>query len=115
MARDAADLLIGTKGARRSVAAWSQVYRALQHGPAKDACKQTRSLGFPNPITACAAAFVDLQEARHAADYDPNVRVTRATAQALVDLAENAIRDLAAAPKPERKAFAVLLLLRKRH
>lgn len=113
LAQDAADRLIGT-GKGRSNEAWAQVYRALQHGLAKEACQRTSNLGFPSPIIECADAFVDLQEARHAADYDPDKRVTRNTAQEKIDLAEIAIRKLRSAPKSDRKAFAVLLLLQKR-
>ncbi|MGH6719850.1 MAG: hypothetical protein ACREER_11070 [Alphaproteobacteria bacterium] len=112
MARDAADLLIGTKRGR-SEEAWTQVYRALQHGPAKEACQRARKLGFPAAIRACADAFVELQQARHEADYDPNQRFARAAAQARINSAEQAIHDLARAPRTDRKAFAVLLLLKK--
>ncbi len=44
IARDAADLLVGT-GKDRPDKAWKQVYRALDHGPAKTACGQLRGLG----------------------------------------------------------------------
>jgi uncharacterized protein (UPF0332 family) len=112
MARDAADLLIG-RGRRHSPEAWRQVYRSLAHGPAKDACKQTRTLKFPMEICACADAFVDLQDARHAADYDPDRRFTRAETTRIILSSEKAIQALRAAPKLDREAFAVLLLLKK--
>jgi hypothetical protein len=38
LARDCADLLVGT-GDTRSEPAWAQVYRTLEHGVAKNSCK----------------------------------------------------------------------------
>ncbi|MBI1779272.1 MAG: hypothetical protein HYR63_28400 [Proteobacteria bacterium] len=112
MARDAADLLLGV-GQDRPDKAWAQTYRALEHGFAKNACGQVRGLGFPPDICSCADAFVSLQQARHDADYDPSHRVTRAVALAAVAQAEQAIGCLRTAPRKDRKAFAVQLLLKK--
>jgi uncharacterized protein (UPF0332 family) len=113
MAKDAADMLVGV-GPRRPGKAWTQTYRALQHGDAKNACTLARNLGFPATIVACAEAFVTLQEDRHQADYDPNHRVRRAEAISAIDLAEGAIGHLKSTPRRDRRAFAVLLLLRRR-
>jgi hypothetical protein len=113
LARDAADLLVGT-GQNRADEAWAQTYRALEHGFAKHACSQARALGFPHRICTCADAFVTLQQARHDADYNPNHRILRADALSAIALAEQAIRDLKSSQRRDRKAFAVLLLLKKR-
>ena len=46
------------------------MYRALEHGKAKHACRQQGVLrAFPMEICRFAEMFVDLQEARHEADY----------------------------------------------
>lgn len=113
MARDSADLLVGG-GQNRKRPAWSQVYRALEHSFAKKACEQVRCPPFGNSVVSCAEAFVTLQQARHDADYDPTYRVVRGKALSIVDLAENAIKDLQAGSKPDRKDFAVHLLFKKR-
>lgn len=113
LAKDAADILIGV-GPDRPDKAWAQVYRALQHGDAKNACTQARNLGFPATIVTCAEAFLALQESRHSADYDPDHRLLRADALRAIGLAESAINALRSAPKKDRRAFAVLLLLRRR-
>lgn len=113
LARDAADLLVGV-GRDRPDRAWTQVYRALQHGDAKNACLQVRNLDFPPGIVACARVFASLQEIRHSADYDPGYRLPQVDALAAIDLAENAIRDLKASARKHREAFAVLLLFRRR-
>ncbi|MEX2647574.1 MAG: hypothetical protein WD673_01015 [Alphaproteobacteria bacterium] len=113
LAQNAADCLAGT-GAKRPAKAWSQAYRALEHGFAKSACEQARSLGFPPTICSCADAFVTLQQARHDADYDPHYRVLRDEALAAIALAEQAIQDLKASARSDRLGFAVQLLLKKR-
>lgn len=113
MAKNAADMLVGV-GPNRPDKAWTQTYRALQHGDAKNACVHARKLGFPTTIVACADAFVALQETRHSVDYDPGHRVFRDDALRAIKLAEDAIRDLRATPRKDRGAFAVLLLLKKR-
>lgn len=113
MARNAADMLVGT-GAARADKAWSQAYRALDHGLSKTACSQFRGLGFPPGLCSCGDAFVQLQQARHDADYDPNHKVNRAGALAMIALAEAAIAELAASTRRDRKALAVQLLFRRR-
>jgi len=113
LAKHAADLLVGT-GRDRPGKAWSQVHRSLQHGDAKSACQQARNLGYPEEIKTCSAIFIELQEMRHRADYDPDYRLTRAVALQAVDMAERAIRSLKAASRTDRKAFAVLLLFKRR-
>ena len=113
LANDAADLLVGT-GKSRATRAWRQTYRALDHGFAKSACSQTSNLGFSQAIVTCADTFIDLQQRRHSADYDPQHRLSRSDALAAIALAETAISALQTAPRPDRRAFAIQLLLRHR-
>jgi hypothetical protein len=114
MAKGAADALVGISKAHRSEKAWSHAYRSLNHGDAKAACMQVRSLGFPPEIILCADAFVTLQENRHKADYDPNHKVLRADALSAISIAEQAISSLKSAPPKHLKAFAVQILMKKR-
>ena len=113
IARDAADLLAG-KGADRPDKAWLQTYRALEHGFASSACKQVISLGFPDGIVTCARLFVDLQQRRHDADYNPLTWITRSEAMETIDQAEFAISSLRATSRRDRRAFAIQILLRRR-
>jgi len=113
LARNGADLLVGA-GAARPDKAWTHVYRALDHGFAKNACREARNLSLPPEIIDCANEFIELQEVRHKADYDPGARFTRAEALDWATRAEAAIAKLRAASRLDRKAFAVRLLLRRR-
>ena len=97
----------------RSQAAWVQVYRALEHGVAKNACKQARNKGFPPRIVHFAESFVTMQEERHGADYDPQSLYNRADVMAFIVDAAQAIADLGRAARADRRAFVALVLLRE--
>ncbi len=85
--------------------------RVFQHKNMADACRRLKShAANPAPMAAflgaatcpagllsAAANFVELQEARHEADYNTSKRFTRTEASDLVDLAESAINDFEAA------------------
>lgn len=92
-----ADSLIGTR--RRQTEAWRKVYRAIEHGKAKDEFKALRSSAPSRAVRAFAVTFVELQELRHAADYDPApFRYSRRQINALITQARAAVSDLAALP-----------------
>ena len=67
LAAAAADL---PTGARPVSPEWHQVYRALEHGKARSACRQQAAMRtFPKEIRSFAEAFDALQKARQQADY----------------------------------------------
>ena len=112
LARNAADCLAGTDG--EAGKSWAHVHRALEHGFARKACEQAVKLDFPESIARCAVLFVELQERRHAADYDFGFTLTVPEAESAIALAEEAIAALDESSHGERRAFAVQLLLRRR-
>jgi hypothetical protein len=114
MAKNVADTMAGAVKGNRSEPAWAQAYRGLQHGDARAACEAIRNQNVSQEIKDSADAFVVLQSARHAADYDPLHRVTRAEAVLAVQSAKDAIGKLRSATAKDRRAFAVLVLVRKR-
>jgi hypothetical protein len=113
LAGECADLFIGAGAARKSFS-WIHVHRALEHGFAKNACGQARALGFPPEIVRFAERFILMQEHRHRADYDPSSRYARADVIAFIDNVDRAIKDFRPSPRPDRLAFATLVLLRRR-
>ena len=65
---------------------------------------------IPPEIKAVAAAFVELQEKRHLADYDLSERFSRSDVLALTEQAETVIEDFASlASSNERKFFLACL------
>jgi|SRR5215813_7257073 len=113
LAGECADLLIGGGAARKS-SSWIHVHRALEHGFAKNACGQARALAFPLAIMRFAERFILMQEHRHNADYDPSARYAKADVIAFIDDVDRAMKDFKSSARPDRLAFATLVLLRKR-
>jgi uncharacterized protein (UPF0332 family) len=110
-----ADLLIGSSGAKRSKPAWNQVYRSLEHGLAKQACEDKKTMAqFPAEIQDFANMFVAMQIERHDADYDPDKRFFKSAVIFSIAACSVTIDDLATAPIKDRRAFAVWVLFRKR-
>lgn len=115
LASQCADMFMGGNGARRSGAAWRQTYRALEHGPAKNACRDQNIMRkFPKEVEDFANAFATLQERRHAADYDPQLQLRKSSVRADIELAKRAISDFADTKAKDRRAFAAHVLLKKR-
>jgi hypothetical protein len=92
----------------------------------KDACKEiakpgagklSRSLGYnnvPPPLGKVANAFVDLQQARHEADYDISRTFSRAETLDLVEIAERAFASWQTVRKTvPADVFLVALLAHK--
>jgi hypothetical protein len=95
----------------RFVRAWLQAYRYIDHGVAKSRCTEVRSkkLGFPPNLVVFAETFLDLQQRRLDADYNPEEAFTESDARALITSAELAIRLFDAEPIECRRAFVVFL------
>jgi hypothetical protein len=116
LARCCADLLIGGPGAKRSKPAWSQVYRALDHGTARLACSNEIMIAkFPREIQDFSDAFVQLQSKRHQADYDPDATIYKSVVLANIAIVETVIRELSNVPLKHRRAFAAWVIFRKRN
>ena len=112
LAGAAADLLTGSS--RRSPE-WHQVYRALEHGKARNACQQQGVMRtFPMEIRSFAKAFVDLQDARHQADYAPESRYLKPDVLAIIDTVEEAIDRFEQADVRHQRSFAVHVLFKRR-
>lgn len=90
------------------------MYRALQHGKAKQACLRLRALGFPPELVDCGDGFVKLQQVRHDADYDPTYRTKRRDVLEHLETASEAIAKLKRASRKDRLAFFTLLVFDKR-
>ncbi len=113
LAKSNADTLIGVSAQFRSLPAWTQTYRALDHGPAKNRI-QGRLNEFAPAIRSFGSAFIILQDERHRADYDPDAEFTRFDTIRLIDRAEVVIIGFEASEPTQRKSFAAHVLFRSR-
>jgi uncharacterized protein (UPF0332 family) len=114
LAKSCADCLIGTGKQDRANRAWQHVYRALEHGFAKNACQNREIIRFPQEVQDFANAFINMQAKRHDADYDPFSRVQKA--EVLIDIkdADQIIESFERTSAKDKKAFAVWVLLKQR-
>ena len=111
MAGTAADLLTGVSRGPE----WHQVYRALEHGKARSACRQQGVMRtFPLEVHSFAEALVDLQDARHQADYSLEGQYSKQKVLVTIDVAESAIDRFEQAEARHRRAFAVHVLFKRR-
>jgi hypothetical protein len=121
----AADEFIGVT--KRTASSYTLVYRSVDHRGLRDLCDEVKKLnltakyqkyapanGFGPNIQAFASAVAELQEKRHAADYDPSNRVKTSDARLAIATARSAIQRFQKAPAMRRKAFLTLLLFRPR-
>lgn len=114
LARTSADLLIGGKKSGSTNRAWRQVYRALDHKPAANACIDGTLTLFPKGIQDFADAFTTLQKKRHNADYDPFVIFTKSGVQQDIATAGAAMAAFDAESARDRRAFCAFVLFKKR-
>ena len=114
MARNCADMLVGSAPAHRSASAWRQMYRGIDHGLAKTRCEATLPNGTPQEIQDFADHFVAMQIKRHEADYDLNCRFAKTAVISDMRAAEAIINAFNSVSAKDRRAFAVWVLLKPR-
>ena len=112
LAESCADTMVGGAGANRSRAAWLRVYRGLQHRSARNRCLETNVIAnFPVEIRDFAQKFADMQPLRNIADYDPDAEFSRKDVILHINESEDVILRFPSAPIPDRRAFAVHVLM----
>ena len=113
LAQSNATALIGPPTNPTTAAAWSRIYRGLDHTTARRALQSNRQ-DFSIPAQGFTDVFVDLQQLRHSADYDPNAVFTAIDGAIHLDRAEFAILAFAQITLDERLHIATLTLVRSR-
>ena len=108
-----ASALIGPPNDAATAAAWSRVYRGLDHTTARRELQRHRQ-EFSAQGQAFANNFGEIQQFRHSADYDHNVGFTAQEAIAHLDRAQAAILDYTQTALSERVYIATLTLVRPR-
>lgn len=120
LAAGAADVMVGA--AARGTQRYLIVYRSFEHRRAADACRQVANgtlrteagNSFDATLQECATAFIELQQNRHDADYDPFVRIALSDAKTAVAKASTAIHRLNNSPEGERLLFLTFLYFKHR-
>jgi uncharacterized protein (UPF0332 family) len=112
---------------KRATSEYGRVYRSIDRRTIRELCEDLKkpqlpakykpyepSGGFGQNIPAFAAAFVDLLEKRHAADYDPMISMTLSEAQSAIKTARAAIKSFEKASRSRQRTFLSLLLFAPR-
>ncbi|MBT9292457.1 hypothetical protein [Prosthecodimorpha staleyi] len=113
LCRSNADQLVGS--GKRHSEAWLRVYRALDHTKARDELRRATTRALSQEVDQISTAFIQLQEERHAADYDPRpFRLSRNDVFSLVMTALQATIQVRNLDPNLRTELATLLLLKSR-
>ena len=113
LAQNNATALVGPPTNPTTAAAWTRVYRGIDHSTARRELQRNRQ-DLSAPSQDFADAFVDLQQRRHSADYDPNAVFAATDGARHLEQAESAILGLAQITSDERLHIATLTLVRSR-
>lgn len=112
LAESCANLIAGEYPRDVSRRAWVQVYRALEHGVVKNRAGNQRIFSrFSSDIKDFAATFVELQDKRNDADYNPFATFSGADVEVDIDGAETAINRFERISDRERRNFAIYILI----
>ena len=113
LAESNATAVVGIPTNPMTAAAWVRIYRGLDHGTARGALQSNRQ-HFSRPAQDFTRTFVNLQQIRHSADYDPNAVFTATDRARHLEQAESAILGPAQITPDERLHIATLTLVRSR-
>ena len=113
LAHSNATALVGSPTNPTTAAAWSRIYRGLDHTTARRQLQSNRQ-HLPPQAQNFTDAFADLQQRRHLADYDPNAVISTNDGALYLDRAESAILGFAQITPDERAYIATLTLVRPR-
>lgn len=113
LAASNAELIVGQPQSNISSYAWERVYRRLDHGRARNNLRAALNL-LSQTGENFARTFIDLQEQRQEADYNPNARFIRSETINIIARAQTAIRDFAQLTQEERRFLAAQSMFDRR-
>ena len=113
LAASNAELIAGQPQSSMSAYAWERVYRRLDHGRAQNNLRAVLNLLSPSG-EFFASTFIELQDLRQEADYDPNFSITRTRTRNIIAQAETAIRNFAQLTPEERRLLAAQSMFDRR-
>jgi hypothetical protein len=113
LAHQCANTLIGQK--HRQSEAWVRVYRALDHGKARTEFKRIALIKDLAVLWQVAKLFIDLQDLRHHADYDPGPsRLSAMGVEEYYKLVNEALAAMDAVPAETWREIVTIILLKDR-
>ena len=113
LAASNAELIAGQPQSGISAYAWERVYRRLDHGRARNNLRAILNLLSPAGENF-ARTFIELQNLRLEADYNPNATIISSDAVNAIAQAETAIRDFAQLTQEERRLLVAQSMFDRR-
>lgn len=111
LSKSCADTLVGPYSADSTGEHWVTAYRTLEHRQARNRFNnQGRMASFPNDIRYFADKFIELQDLRHRADYDPESTFEHAEVLQLLSNTQEAIKSFMNVSDRNRRLLAVFLI-----
>lgn len=111
LSQSCAETLVGPYSADSAREHWVAAYRSLEHRQIRNRFNsQGRMADFPDQIRAFAVRFVELQDLRHQADYDPDAAFSPIEVLQLLSNARLSIEGFNAASERDRRLLAVYLI-----
>lgn len=106
-----ADTLVGQSPPGPHADLWVETYRALQHRTAKNRLASYIQLAQDPVLRDFGQVFVNVQQQRISADYDPRARFVRSEVITVIGRSEAAIHAFYNTPTPTRRRLAIYLLV----
>lgn len=113
LAASNAELIAGQPQSGVSAYAWERVYRRLDHGRAQNNLRAVLNLLSPAGENF-ARAFIELQNLRLEADYNPNAVIIRSDAVNAIAQAKTAIGNFAQLTQEERRLLVAQSMFDRR-
>ena len=113
LAASNAELIAGQPQSNISSYAWERVYRRLDHGRAKNNLHAVLGMLSQDGVNF-ARAFIELQDQRQNADYNPNIQLVLSDAINIIRQAQTAIRDFSQLTQEEQRLLAAQSMFDRR-
>ena len=106
--------LLGLTPAARQQPKWVKLYRSLRHENARKCCQSLGAIrSISVDLAGPAQVFVELQDKRHRADYDPSYRPLKSVVLNDIEQAGSAIAQLETLSDLKQREFALFLLYKQ--
>ena len=103
--------LLGLTAAARQQPKWVTVYRSLRHETARKCCQNFNAIrAISIDLVGPAQVFLELQDNRHRADYDPTYRPRKSIVLNDIEQAASAIAQIDTRSEVKRRELALFLL-----
>ena len=113
LANSASDAFAGA--ARQKDWSWTRAYRGIDHRQVRTQCRRGRvPRGLSRPMRRFATELAAMQGLRHAADYDPEARFSKADAIQHIATASDILTAVEAENPAAKRTLAIHILFKER-